>query len=206
MDTLPDIIFIISFVVLCSIFITIRLAYGDKPTELQSYATFAGGIATAALALFTFFMARSTSRMVKESRLERQQLYVTEFIALVIEPLIEIVERHKKTVSCRNYEWGKRNKELAEQYIDADELSRFEVPIVEGTAYFLPSVDLEIMKGLKYHGYSEFGRGKEIKEYNEALMKKIAEYDEQALQFPKKLVLSCINRRYMIYYRYDESK
>jgi len=186
-DKLADVLFGATFVALFLWLLSTWLVYRSDPTTLSSYAAFGTGAGTAALALVTFFMARSTSRMVKESRLERQQLYVTEFIALVVDPLIEIVEKHKKTVSRRSFDFGKQNRNLAEEYTEASELSRFEVPIADGTAYFLPSVNLEIMKGLQYHGYSEFGRGKEIKEYNEALMKKIAEYDEQALQLPKKL-------------------
>jgi hypothetical protein len=52
------------------------------------------GLSTATLAFFTLFMATSTSRMAKESRLDRQREYVTELIALVIDPIFELVKEH----------------------------------------------------------------------------------------------------------------
>ena len=104
-DKVADVLFLIAFVFLFIWLTAVWQVYKGDTTKLTTYATFGTGLGTALLSLVTFFMARSTSRMVRETRLDRQRLYITEFIGLVIDPLIEVVRKHEKTVSRRDFEW-----------------------------------------------------------------------------------------------------
>ena len=181
-------IFVLLFVFLALLFPS---RFPFQPTFGNNVATLAfllTALGTLVLALATFHMARSTREMVQESAYERGQAHVTEFIALVIDPLIERVQEVLHEINKRSFSWSEYPLEQgADRVLKPEDLDRFKVENqivnkeVAVTKYFIPYANIEIF-GEQVHlsiaGF-EFRRKHELEEKYKDLNQKILAYDEQ---------------------------
>ena len=166
-----------------------------QPTFGNNVATLAfllTALGTLVLALATFHMARSTREMVQESAYERGQAYVTEFIALVIDPLIERVQEVLHEINKRAFSWsGYSLEQRADRVLKPENLDKFKVENqivnkeVAVPKYFIPYAYIEIYEEqliLSMAGF-EFRRKHELEEKYKYLNQKILAYDKQVRPF-----------------------
>jgi len=166
-----------------------------QPTFGNNVATLAfliTALATLVLALATFHMARNTREMVQESTYERGQARVTEFVALVIDPLIERVQEVLREINKRSFSWSEYPLgQRADRVLKPEDLDKFKVEnqIVNKEAavtnYFIPYAHIEIF-GEQVNLYAagfEFRRKHELDEKYKDLNKETLAYDEQVGQF-----------------------
>jgi hypothetical protein len=164
-----------------------------QPTFASNVATLAfllTALGTGLLALATFFMARSTIAMVQETTYERGQMRMTEFIAVVIDPLIELAEEVAHAIDERDFTWQPLSlKEGAHRVLKRKDLDKFRVEVENEESaekrYYIPNTPFEIFgewSNLHELGF-ELRRKHEFEVKYKDLNKKILAYDEQAGSF-----------------------
>ena len=179
------------------VFLVLRFPswFSFQPTFGTNVATLAfllTGLVTLVLALATFHMARGTKEMVQESAYERGQTRMTEFIALVTDPLIERVQEVVYEINKRAFAWSEYPLEQrADRVLKLDDLDKFKVEDqivnkeVAVTKYIIPYAYIEVY-GEQVHlsmaGF-EFRRKHELEEKYKDLNQKILVYDEQVGPF-----------------------
>lgn len=151
---------------------------------------------TMVLALATFHMARNTKEMVRESSYERGQSRTIEFIALVIDPLIERIQEVLHEIDRRSFSWSEYPLEQrADRVLKPEDLGKFKVEsqIVNKEAtlpnYFIPYAHIEIFGeqvSLSAAGF-EFRRKRELEGRYKDLNQEILAYDEQVGSFRQML-------------------
>lgn len=151
---------------------------------------------TLVLALATFHMARNTKEMVQESSYERGQTRTIEFIALVIDPLIERIQEVLHEINRRSFSWSEYPLEQrADRVLKPEDLDKFKVENqivnkeVAVTNYFIPYAHIEIFGeqvNLSAAGF-EFRRKHELEGRYKDLNQEILAYDEQVDSFRRML-------------------
>ena len=167
--------------------------FGNNITTLAFLLTALG---TLVLALATFHMARSTGEMVQESAYERGQAHVTEFIALIIDPLIERVQEVLHEVNKKSFSWSEYPLEQrTDQVLKPEDLDKFKVgnqivnKEVAATKYFIPYAHIDIFGeqiSLSAAGF-EFRRKHELEEKYKDLNQEILTYEKQVGPFRQML-------------------
>ena len=165
-------------------------------SNVATLAFFLTALGTLVLALATFLMARNTREMVQESAYERGQTRMTEFIALVIDPLIERVQEVLHEINKRYFDWSEYPLEQrADRVLKPEDLDRFKIEnqIVNKeeavTAYFIPYAHIEIF-GEQVNLYAagfEFRRKCELEKKYKDLNQEVLAYDEQVGKFRQML-------------------
>lgn len=169
--------------------------FSFQPTFGSNVATLAfllTGMGTLVLAGATFLMARNTREMVQESAYERGQMRMTEFTAVVIDPLIEQVQEVVREIDKRYFAWREYPLEQgAERVLKPKDLDKFKIENqianeeVAVTGYYIPYPPIEIFgEWLNFHttGF-ELRRKHELEEKHKDLNQEILAYDEQVGPF-----------------------
>lgn len=173
--------------------------FSFQPTFTSNIATLAfllTALGTGLLALATLFMARNTREMVQETAYERGQMRMTEFIAVVIDPLIELVKEVVYDIDIRYFTWHEFPLEQGvERVLKAENLDKFKVENqianeeVAVKRYYIPYAPIEIFGerlNLDSRGF-EFRRKHELEEKYKDLNKEILAYDKQVGSFSQML-------------------
>jgi hypothetical protein len=185
MEKFLKVLLALAIVVLCLWVLIIWLQFKGSPEELQTFATYGTALATIALAFGTFLMAFSSRQMAKEIRYERGQPRATEFVALILDPLIERVGDVKALFRERDFGWGRWPlKGRVDQVVTEDEVTRFQVTEKEEARYFVPYANIVVFEEL-YLAASRFEwrRQKEFRERYKRLSNQIQKYDGLAREF-----------------------
>jgi len=186
-------------VVLAFVFVFLVLVFPSRfpfqPTFGSNVATLAfllTGVGTLVLALANLHMVRSNKQMVQENAYERGQMSMTEFIALVIDPLIEMVKEAVHEIEKRYFTWHEFPlEEGVERVLKTEDLDKFKVENqianeeVAVPTYYIPYAPIEIFGerlNLVSTGF-ELRRKHELEEKYKDLNKKILAYDEQVGPF-----------------------
>ena len=175
----------LAIVVLCLFVLTIWLQFRASPEELQAYTTYGTALATVALAFGTFLMAFFTRQMAEEIKYERGQPRATEFVAKILDPLIERVTAIEALIEERDFGWDQYPfKSRADQVITESEVTRFQVTDKEGYRYFVPYANIVVLEELYLAlGHFEWRRQKEFREHYKRLSNQIQKYDGLAREF-----------------------
>ena len=170
-----------------------------QPTFESNVATLAlllTAWVTMVLALANLHMVRSNKRMVQENAYERGQMRMTEFIAVVIDPLIELVKEVVYDIDIRYFTWHEFPLEQGvERVLKAEDLDKFKFENqianeeVAVKRYYIPYAPIEIFgeqSNLDSRGF-EFRRKHELEEKYKDLNKEILAYDKQVGSFSQML-------------------
>lgn len=185
MEKISKGLLIAGIAVLLFLCLNIWFWFGERPVELQAYATYGMALGTAALALGTFFMAFSSRQMAKEIRYERGQPRATEFVAMILDPLIERVREIEALVRERDFGWDQWPLDgRADQVVTESEVTRFQVTDKEESRYFVPYANIVVFEELYLALYRfEWRRQKEFRKRYKRLSNQIQKYDGLAREF-----------------------